>query len=535
MQAGAGLVFLILAIGIGLLGVLLLVRGRWPRRAGADPHCSKCNYLLVGLEGGNCPECGQIISEKNIRFGERKTRPVLIGSGLVLLVAAVGAGVVAQVSKGRPLTAYLPTWYLICNLNSPASASAAWAELDRRMALGGVSESSQESLDRVALGLMSSSSPVANAMLEHLNWRCENGKLGKSERDRFFSQLLIHLRSTTVTPAYRAWWSLQRQWNARQLPADVEQKIIALALGQQAAPKPLPVTPPLMDFLGNLAVRGKLSKEESDQFFSQACAYTVEVRPIVQAGDQVQFRIKNKGRAPDSIYWKPYPSPPPTLTALSPSSQLFFTHWEEKELRVNGKVVSQGTMSGSGVGIGDGNSTSSTVLRNPGGYHLEVTVRVQIYAGPIVELKPGMVPRWEHTFKLSAHVEVVRELPPEAVRAINDPAQADVLRRSIRISEVRSPVTGGKGVELMVRIDHPPVDVAFDVIAKEGGREWRVGTITQHAGEDGGFGISDQECPALRTFDVVLRGSQVVARQSIGFDHYWAGMIEFKDITATAK
>ena len=80
--------------GVSILVVLLWrLLGR-PLVMGG-PHCRRCKYPLVGLDGEVCPECGAALTSRNRIIGRPRRLRVVIA--LALLV-----GIVAGYVTGRP-------------------------------------------------------------------------------------------------------------------------------------------------------------------------------------------------------------------------------------------------------------------------------------------------------------------------------------------------------------------------------------------------------------------------------------------------
>lgn len=130
-------------------GAFLLKRGRWPRRTGTTPHCSKCGYILSCLitvpdPTPRCPECGTPATSGRIRLGERSIRPSFIWAGSLLTMVGVLllASLLAASIRHIQWIHHEPLGWLLRDLGSPnASVSrTAWNEILRRDNAGLLSE-----------------------------------------------------------------------------------------------------------------------------------------------------------------------------------------------------------------------------------------------------------------------------------------------------------------------------------------------------------------------------------------------------------
>jgi hypothetical protein len=151
LSPGTNLAILLPTLGTLLVaaGGFLLKRGRWPRRVGTTPHCSKCGYILSGLITvpdpiPRCPECGTPATPGRIRLGERPVRPAFAWAGgtLALLGALLLASLLAARIRHIQWIHFEPLGWLLRDLASRnASVSrTAWNEILRRDNAGLLSE-----------------------------------------------------------------------------------------------------------------------------------------------------------------------------------------------------------------------------------------------------------------------------------------------------------------------------------------------------------------------------------------------------------
>ncbi len=109
----------ILAVVAVSLVFVLLWRLLGRSRVTGEPHCRRCNYLLVGFDGKVCPECGIALTSRNRIIGRPRRLPIVIA--LTMLV-----GIVAGYVTGRPRlprTGSVSTW---CQWLSPGLYDWAW-------------------------------------------------------------------------------------------------------------------------------------------------------------------------------------------------------------------------------------------------------------------------------------------------------------------------------------------------------------------------------------------------------------------------
>jgi general secretion pathway protein G len=79
------IVILLAIAGIAIFEVGRIIWGFW-RRQGDQPHCRRCDYLLIGIQSERCPECGTPLSPDNILHGERRRPTALEVSALIVFL-----------------------------------------------------------------------------------------------------------------------------------------------------------------------------------------------------------------------------------------------------------------------------------------------------------------------------------------------------------------------------------------------------------------------------------------------------------------
>lgn len=173
-----------------LLGIVLLAVGFRRQRIGDEPRCRRCSYLLVHLTSDRCPECGLEISEANTIRGMRQRGRSLILMGLTSTLLAVAWCTPAAVRALAqvPWYQYKPAYFVLRDLDSPATYLKAMDELTRRDKAGELSATMlQRFLDR-ALQEQDLPSPRPQFAL-FLADMAAAGRLPQPQQDRFFGKL----------------------------------------------------------------------------------------------------------------------------------------------------------------------------------------------------------------------------------------------------------------------------------------------------------------------------------------------------------
>src|SRR4051794_365747 len=62
---------------------------RRPMAAGTEPTCAQCGYVVLGLQSGNCPECGSDLAQPGAVVPPGKHKPLSVAQRLVLLALIV--------------------------------------------------------------------------------------------------------------------------------------------------------------------------------------------------------------------------------------------------------------------------------------------------------------------------------------------------------------------------------------------------------------------------------------------------------------
>jgi hypothetical protein len=181
----------------GLFGAALaLIRAGRRCRMGVEPHCRTCDYLLHGLPGDRCPECGTVLSPATIVYGEKRRGPLMVAGwvvlGLSIVIAAVAAvAVIPQVDWYQ----YEPGFFVLRDLHcgKAVTMERAWKELVRRDAAKSLGASVRNELVTFALAQEANARqpwvPLDTDTINYLGARYAAGDLPAEQAKKFFEQM----------------------------------------------------------------------------------------------------------------------------------------------------------------------------------------------------------------------------------------------------------------------------------------------------------------------------------------------------------
>ncbi len=157
------------------------------RRAGTEPHCTRCGYPWREEIGSICPECG---SDWSAKGGTTPGRPA---RSMMLVAVGVGLLLMGFAATFRPFSSSLisplvPTAILVEQAAATGQLSAnAWAQLQTRTLTPGQLRRLDEGLldTRLELGRLDRS---ASAWLEG---RAAAGELSPELTERFYDEMVV--------------------------------------------------------------------------------------------------------------------------------------------------------------------------------------------------------------------------------------------------------------------------------------------------------------------------------------------------------
>ena len=134
----------------------LIFFGGKGRRVGDHPHCRHCGFDLFGKppESTRCSECGtDVANPQSVVVGVRQVRRRLVLAGLFsLILGLMMAGEAGhEYANHADLYRFLPTWWLLWDLDSPATRNRAEGTLHDRLYSGSLTHGQAEQVAQRAL------------------------------------------------------------------------------------------------------------------------------------------------------------------------------------------------------------------------------------------------------------------------------------------------------------------------------------------------------------------------------------------------
>jgi hypothetical protein len=410
-----------------LIGMLLIKRGRWPRRVGETVHCRKCDYILAG-EPSRCSECGTPVDSRTVVRGER-----------------------------------------------PRRAAMAWIGVPAAL---------------FGLALLT---PQTTEFFSQIQWIHYEP----------LSWLLRDLGNSNLAVSVPAWGEIQRRLNENRLSDTDQSALVDKGLIVQTVGWSFTDRNAILDYVAARYLAQKLTGAQADRFFAGMLKVNLSVRAIVGSRSRVPYLISGAGQGPDK-WWM---------------------HTRDLEARVDdGPIQKLGGSTGGGF---DGWSSGSTLdpATKPGKHtlHLKVELATDVDRGSGVNWNDNAVVAKRVTQDLTADFQVVEGLTP--IATLTGP-NASALRPLLKPTLRHDPTYPG---EIWVNVDAAalPVDAAFAVFLRSGGREFPAGSVSFHKGSPGGYGTGAQNVPAdvSGPMDVIFRSSETVARETVSLTQIWKGEV----------
>ncbi len=366
----------------------------------------------------------------------------------------------------------------------------------------------------IALGLLASS-------LRNVNWY----------QHRPTRWVMADLRSTNVDSAMRALSELERRIGADRLSVADQTKLIEFCLAEQVAEPPSAIVNMLVSHLERRHVRGGrgLSKAQEARFLRQLVTLSLRVRPRVVLGDQVPYSVIYRGRA---CY--PIVSHFTSRKALVDERPVSTPRWGPVGLGWDPVSAADYVISRYGTPRALNGALS---LETPGPHRMTLVMHVTIgrhrNIGPSLTVTSDSF--WDCFYEtdvpLSATFEILPAEPPGYIKLISDESVHDILIDAVTPQNFTYGKAHPRFLAGFLRIEPLPVNIAFDVFARIGRQEHRIGRVTMARGERGTrYCHEEMPSPPSDFVDIILRSSQKVARQTVDLYEIWDGELLYDNV-----
>lgn len=499
---------LIIGIALCLLGILLIRRFWFPRRKGQTQHCKKCNYNLQGLQSTQCPECGLNLTPSNIVQGQRHRRPTLAVFAIFLLLLGVTATLLSQSERIQKINwyAYKPAAWVIADLKSSDTAlyDRAWNEISNRIEGHRLSADQELQLRSTGIEVVANSNPgTKNDLLDYLFARYDD--LSPPQRDVVFDEL-VRLCFSQSLPFGSA--RIDDLYDRMLISPSQENRLIETALKVQAGSSRSLMTDYFVTTLGNRATRNQLTPAQRERFFNQAMTISLQVRPVVYAGDTLPYRIEVNGNAPHGGWCS-------TNRVI--------------DVQIDDKTVEHLGQHGWTFGFASAAGGGEIDVSQPGKHVLKIIQEVAAYAS---ETDPPPPPAaWQKTVTLTAPFTVLPAADKSKIELNTDPATASALRSAITFDQNSF---YGNQAAVTVQIRSCPANISFAVFARLDGKEYNFGNVTCKVGKSNNIVLaSPKEFPAKgpsKNVDLLFRPNPAWARHTVDLFQIWSGELTFPDV-----
>ncbi|MGD0769843.1 MAG: hypothetical protein ABSB42_16795 [Tepidisphaeraceae bacterium] len=330
--------------------------------------------------------------------------------------------------------------------------------------------------------------------------------------------VLRDLNSGRAPDQQRAWTELMRRDADKSLSANTRDALVRFALVRQAhAAQPTnSLDIDTINYLGGRCLAKDLPADQLTKFFQQSIRTKLAVRNTVVFGDWVPYLTIHDG--------------------LGPTQGGFWTRLSSGGLQLDGRKIdgpSGGSASYSGFGAGSWGT--STKCPPPGKHELTVTVHIEIFNGSMNG--PGTITlEYQCDRTMTGSFEVVATKPANLIQPVFDPKLAAAMKAAVTLQAFRYSLKDHM-FDGMIRFNNPPMNLAYDVIARYGGKEHPLGEVTYHfpAGTGGYSTSGSVPDPPPATVDVILRPSEKAAVDTVDIYSYWNQEMVFPNVPVARR
>lgn len=341
------------------------------------------------------------------------------------------------------------------------------------------------------------------------------------------SFVLGDLQSGNPQEAQRVWDEVRRRVRAKNLTEKEYCELIDLCLKEHGSPSGRNVTDQMVEYLGKAYLARKLNPRQKEQLLNGVLNCTLDVRPRVAPNDPTPLRFKLKTRTA-GVFFRMALHTEVFLIDNLPRKEKF----ERLEETNSGSYNDDRQLASIPIG------RHIATLRLRARLYSALQNRVGSITWGLGESGSGVEETWgpvlhEKPIDLTCKFEVLAEEPSDYIRRVRDPEWAEALPACIGVTHLGwkedergwSAHKFGSGATSATL----PTNVAADVYVRIDGLEYPVGTAEGSKGGDIGITFRTTRLEGrkepFKSFDLVLRPSEKVARESLGIYEMWDDVI----------
>ena len=305
------------------------------------------------------------------------------------------------------------------------------------------------------------------------------------------------------------------RWRIREgkLSRERQREVIATLLTVQSA-SPRTVPEGFLSHLHSRLADGTLSDEQRARFLRHLLVLEARVRPKVMSGASAPYQLVHSHRVPPNVLW--------------------FRRAEVVSVSVDGREL-PGHAGDAFVGNTAEASTGSAAPPQPPARHvLRAVVRFALASSRETLERKGEAVLYEGEVPVEAAYEVLPPGEADILTEVDAPEHAAALKAAIAPAGLYHGRFGPGKFYGRIEVARLPVNVAFDVIIRAGGREYPTGRIARKAWA-GAYNTSftgdgPPQRPATGKVDLLLRSSPAAARDTVDMTEFWKGELVYKDV-----
>ncbi|MBN1344035.1 MAG: hypothetical protein JXQ73_15225 [Phycisphaerae bacterium] len=341
------------------------------------------------------------------------------------------------------------------------------------------------------------------------------------------------LESGSTPTVRRAWQEIGTRLRRSEFGPSHRPDLIETCLRLQVKPPPdWTVRQETIEFLAQCYIDGVLAKAQADTFLRQIAHVAFRARRVTDHGCEIpavwiyQGQGPRQGRLKEDM-WILFESPsvllggkPLDYRGFSPKLAQYVS--TANRFNMKAKLPWQEAP--------------------PGQYDLSLGFTLKVFLGPFGKEDESRLCYEQKMMTLTQLVDLRAADQPSAITLVDDPGIGQKLRDCLRLRAryYQRPGRPGQYLHTLIVETKPrtrlPVSVAARVFVRFDGKEYPAGVLAE--GTDRPFRYAgppwDYDGPAPKSFDVILRPDQALARESIDVYAMWGGEMVFKDIPTEA-